>query len=76
MNAKLFLQLLLTLGCLALAVGVLTTVAGQRWIVSGVGWWRGAMACWMLIVAIRLVYPRRRRSSLRCTAADDPLSCG
>ena len=61
MNAKLFLQVLLALGCLALAVGVLTTVAGQRWIVSVVGWWRGAMACWMLIVAIRLVYPAQAK---------------
>jgi hypothetical protein len=57
MNTKLLLQCLLTLGCLALAIGVLSTIVGQRWLVSGAGWWRGAMACWMLIVAIRMVYP-------------------
>jgi hypothetical protein len=57
MNAKLFLQILLALGCLALAIGVVEAVTLQRWIASGVGWWRGAMACWMLIVAIRMIYP-------------------
>jgi hypothetical protein len=25
------------------------------------GWWRGAMACWMLIVAIRMVYPAQAK---------------
>jgi hypothetical protein len=57
MNTKLILQVLLTLGCVALAIGVLAALVNQRWLVSGVGWWRGAIACWMLIVAIRMVYP-------------------
>jgi hypothetical protein len=57
MNTKLLLQVLLTLGCLALAVGVLEVVAGQLWLASAKGWWEGAIACWLLIVAIRTVYP-------------------
>ena len=62
MNAKLFLQVLLTLGCLALAIGVLEAVTAQRWLlVSGQTWWRGAMACWMLVVATRMVYPAQAK---------------
>jgi hypothetical protein len=57
MNAKLLLQVLLTLGCLALAIGVLEAVVGHQWLASAKAWWEGAMACWMLIVAIRMVYP-------------------
>jgi hypothetical protein len=56
MNTKLVLQVLLTLGCLALATGTVQTLAGRAWLTSSAGWWRGAMACWMLIVAIRVVY--------------------
>ncbi len=58
MSTKLLLQGLLALGCLALLIGTATSVAGGRgWVIAPEGWWRGAMACWMLIVAIRLVYP-------------------
>ena len=57
MNTKLVLQVLLALGCLAMAVGIVGTVAGQGWLTTPEGWWRGAIACWMLIVAIRMVYP-------------------
>ena len=57
MNTKLVLQVLLALGCLAMAVGIFGTVAGQGWLTTPEGWWRGAIACWMLIVAIRMVYP-------------------
>jgi hypothetical protein len=61
MNTKLVLQVLLTLGCVALAVSVLEAVVGQSWLISPGGWWRGAMACWMLIVAIRMVYPTQSK---------------
>jgi hypothetical protein len=61
MNAKLSLQILLTLGCLALAIAFLEAVTAQRWLVGPGAWWRGAMACWMLIVAIRMVYPAQAR---------------
>jgi hypothetical protein len=57
MNTKLFLQALLALGCLALAIGVVETLTGRALLTSPEGWWRGATACWMLIVAIRMVYP-------------------
>ena len=58
MRTKLLLQVLLTLGCLALAIGAAVAVTGGRaWVFSPEGWWRGAMAFWMLIVAIRMVYP-------------------
>jgi hypothetical protein len=59
MNTKLFLQILLTLGCLALAIGVLEAVVDQSWMFAPAGWWRGAIACWMLVVAVRMVYPAR-----------------
>jgi hypothetical protein len=63
MNAKLFLQILLTLGCVAMGIGALdaTVGLGRPWILSPVGWWRGAMACWMLVVAVRMVYPAQGR---------------
>jgi len=57
MNTKLFLQVLLLLGCLALLAGVLEAVAGTTWLLAPRGWWEGAMACWLLIVAVRIVYP-------------------
>jgi len=57
MNTKLLLQVLLALGCLALAIGTVQSVTGWGWLTAPEGWWRGAMACWMLIVAIRMVYP-------------------
>jgi hypothetical protein len=63
MNTKLLLQLLLTAGCLALAMGLFegTIGGGRSWLFSPVGWWRGAIACWMLIVAIRMVYPAQAK---------------
>jgi hypothetical protein len=63
MNAKIFLQILLTLGCVALAVAAFeaTVGMGRPWMFSPVGWWRGAVACFLLIVAVRLVYPARSR---------------
>ena len=57
MNTKLLLQALLALGCLAMAVGIVEELTRQLWLAPPEGWWRGAMACWMLIVAIRMVYP-------------------
>jgi hypothetical protein len=63
MNTKLLLQLLLTAGCLALAIGLFegTVGMGRPMLFSPAGWWRGAMACWMLIVAIRMVYPAQAK---------------
>jgi hypothetical protein len=57
MNTKLFLQVLLLLGCLALAVAVIEALTGAAWILAPRGWWEGAMACWLLAVAVRQVYP-------------------
>ena len=57
MNTKLLLQVLLALGCLAMVIGMAEELTGQLWFAPPEGWWRGAMACWMLIVAIRMVYP-------------------
>jgi len=59
MNAKLLLQVLLTLGCLALVVALVdaTLGLGRSWVFSPVGWWRGGIACLLLVVAIRMVYP-------------------
>ena len=57
MNTKLFLQVLLLLGCLALLTAVLEAVVGTTWLLGSRGWWEGAMACWLLIVAVRIVYP-------------------
>ena len=58
MNTKLLLQVLLTLGCIAMAVSIATTlVPSAGALTSPEGWWRTAIACWMLIVAIRIVYP-------------------
>jgi hypothetical protein len=54
---KLVLQVLLTLGCVALAIGTVETVVDRWWLTFPEAWWRIAMACWMLIVAIRMVYP-------------------
>jgi len=57
MNTKLLLQVLLTAGCLALAIGLLDAFLARTIWLTSQGWWRGAIACWMLIVAIRMVYP-------------------
>ncbi|HEY3381330.1 MAG TPA: hypothetical protein VGK32_06140 [Vicinamibacterales bacterium] len=61
MNTKLLLQVLLLLGCLALAMGLLDAfLARQIWL-SSQGWWRGAIACWVLLIAVRTVYPAQAR---------------
>lgn len=57
MNTKLLLQILLLLGCLALLAGIGEAALGKTLLFSTQGWWRGAIACWMLVVAIRMVYP-------------------
>ena len=57
MNTKLFLQILLLLGCLASLVGVFEAAVGRTLMFSTQGWWRAAIACWMLVVAVRMVYP-------------------
>ena len=58
MNTKLLLQVLLTLGCIAMAISIATTlVPSAGALTSAEGWWRAAIACWMLIVAIHMVYP-------------------
>jgi len=57
MNAKLFLQILLTLGCLAGVVGIADSLLGQVIWLTAQGWWRAAIACWVLAIAIRAVYP-------------------
>jgi hypothetical protein len=61
MNTKLFLQVLLLLGCLALLISVVEAVVGTKWFLAPRGWWEGAMACWLLIVAVRMVYPAREK---------------
>lgn len=62
MMTKLFLQSLLALGCVLLIVGTAgSVVASPNWPIAPEGWWRGAMACWMLVVAVRMVYPDRSK---------------
>jgi hypothetical protein len=56
MNAKLFLQVLLTLGCLAGAVGLADAFLGRVLWLTAQGWWRAAIACWVLVIAVRAVY--------------------
>ena len=59
MLAKLFLTIPLILGCLGLVMAVLGTVMPNWWLgalKTPETWWRGAIACWMLIVAVRMVY--------------------
>lgn len=57
MNTKLFLQVLLLLGCLSLAVAVIEALTGATWVLAPRGWWEGAMAFWLLAIAVRVVYP-------------------
>ncbi len=57
MNTKLFLQVLLLLGCLSLLVSVLEALTGRAWLLAPRGWWEGAMAFWLLTIAVRVVYP-------------------
>jgi hypothetical protein len=57
---KLFLQVLLTLGLLSLLAGTLLAFTGRTYILAPQGYWRGAIAFWMLIVAVRMVYPEKK----------------
>jgi hypothetical protein len=57
LHTKLFYQVLLLLGCLALALGLLDTLLGRTIWLTSQGWWRGAIAAWVLIIAVRMVYP-------------------
>ena len=57
MNTKLFLQVLLLLGCLALLTAVVEALTGNIWVLAPRGWWEGAIACWLLAVAVRVIYP-------------------
>jgi hypothetical protein len=61
MNAKLFLQILLTLGCLAGAIGVADALLGRVMWLTAQGWWRAAIACWVLVIAVRAVYPTQQK---------------
>ena len=53
---KRFLQILLTLGLLAFIVGIVEVLAGRTFLFSPQGYWQGAMGCWMLLIATRVVY--------------------
>jgi hypothetical protein len=57
MNTKLFLQILLLLGCLAALTGVVGAAVQRTLLFTTQGWWRAAIACWVLVVAVRMVYP-------------------
>jgi hypothetical protein len=57
LHTKLFYQVLLLVGCLALALGVLETLLGRIIWLTPQGWWEGAIAAWVLVIAVRMVYP-------------------
>ena len=57
MNTKMLLQVLLTLGCLALVIGTIGAFAHTTFMIPPQGWWRGAIAFWVLLIAVRTVYP-------------------
>jgi hypothetical protein len=57
MTTKLFLQVLLLVGCLASLVGVFEAAVGRTLVFTTQGWWRAAIASWVLIIAVRAVYP-------------------
>ena len=57
MNAKLFYQVLLLLGCLAIVAGLLCVFMGRTIMFTPQGWWRGAVTAWLLVIAVRVVYP-------------------
>ncbi len=57
LNAKLFYQVLLLVGCVALAVGLAAVFTGRPLMFTPQGWWRGAIAAWVLVIAVRTVYP-------------------
>jgi hypothetical protein len=53
---KLLLQILLTLGLLAMLVGTYLAFSGKMLILSPGGFWRGGIALWMFLIAIKMVY--------------------
>jgi hypothetical protein len=57
MNTKLLLQLLLLAGCVSLLVAGVEAWTGKTWVLAPRGWWEGAVSFWLLIIAIRTVYP-------------------
>jgi hypothetical protein len=59
LNAKLFCQVLLLLGCVAMAVGVVDVLMGRTILLTPQGWWRGAVSAWLLVIAVRMVYPAK-----------------
>jgi hypothetical protein len=61
MNTKLFLQVLLLAGCVALLFAVAESVLIFRWLREPRGWWEAAVACWLLVIAVRVVYPDRAK---------------
>jgi hypothetical protein len=61
MTTKLFYQVLLLLGCLALVVGATESVTNQEWLFPPEGWWRGAIAFWVLLIATRAIYPLEKK---------------
>ena len=60
MNTKLYLQIFLLLGCLALIIGGVEATLGRNWVFTPQGWWRGAIAFWALVIATRMVYPAEK----------------
>jgi len=53
---KLFLQVLLTLGLLSIIVGTILAFSGKAFLLGPQGYWRGAIAFWMLAITVRMVY--------------------
>ncbi len=53
---KLMLQILLTLGLLAMIMGTYLAFSGKALILSPAGYWRGGIAFWMFLIAIKMVY--------------------
>jgi hypothetical protein len=53
---KKFLQILLTLGLLVFLVGIAEALVGKTFLFSPQGYWRGALALWILLIATRATY--------------------
>jgi hypothetical protein len=53
---KRFLQVLLTLGLLVFLVGVVEAFVGKTFLFTPQGYWRGALALWVLLIATRATY--------------------
>jgi hypothetical protein len=51
-----FLQILLTLGLLAFLIGIGEALVGKTLVLTPQGYWRGAMALWVLLIATRATY--------------------